>query len=65
MTTPATPFDPEAQQYVDDMVANRGYVLRYHQILAASDFDVLKAANGLITAAYLKQRRLFPGPPRS
>lgn len=26
----------QIQLYVDDMVAARGYVLRYHQILAAS-----------------------------
>jgi 4-carboxymuconolactone decarboxylase len=48
----------EAQQYVDDMVSARGYVLRYHQILAASDYEVLKAANGLISAAYLAERGL-------
>ena len=53
--------DTEAQQYVDDMIAARGYVLRYHQILAASDYDVLKAANGLISAAYLSERRLPRG----
>jgi 4-carboxymuconolactone decarboxylase len=49
---------PDAQQYVDDMVAKRGYALRYHQILAASDYEVLKAANGLISAAYLAERLL-------
>lgn len=52
------PAPPGAQQYVDDMVATRGYALRYHQILAASDFEVLQAANGLIFAAYLKERLL-------
>lgn len=50
--------DSEAQQYVDDMVATRGYVLPYHQILAANDYEVMKAANGLISAAYLKERLL-------
>ncbi len=48
----------EAQQYIDEMVAIRGYALRYHQILAASDYEVLKAANGLISAAYLQERLL-------
>lgn len=47
-----------AQQYIDEMVATRGYALPYHQILAASDYEVLKAANGLISAAYLKERLL-------
>jgi 4-carboxymuconolactone decarboxylase len=58
---PDTGTPPEAQQYVDDMISARGYVLRYHQILAASDYEVLKAANGLISAAYLSERRLSRG----
>ena len=53
--------DTEAQQYVDEMVRARGYVLRYHQIMAASDYEVLKAANNLISAAYLSERRLSRG----
>lgn len=48
----------EAQAYVDDMVRRRGYVLDYHRVMAAQDFDVLKAADGLVTAAYLKPRSL-------
>lgn len=46
------------QQYLDDMVEARGYVLPYHQGMAANDFDVLTAADGLVRAAYLKPRRL-------
>ena len=51
------PLD-EAQRYLDDMVARRGYVLDYHRVMAANDFPVLKAADELATAAYLAPRRL-------
>ena len=47
-----------AQRYLDDMVAKRGYVLEYHKVMAANDFPVLKAADNLVDAAYLSQRRL-------
>lgn len=47
-----------AQQYIDDMARKRGYVLDYHKVMAAADFDVLQAANGVVSAAYLNQRRL-------
>lgn len=50
--------DPAAQTYIDDMVERRGYVLDYHKTMAAADFDVLQAANGLVNAAYLKPRLL-------
>ena len=48
----------EAQAYVDAMVAKRGYVLDYHKYMAANDFGVLQAANGLVEAAYLEPRTL-------
>ena len=48
----------EPQEYVDQMARDRGYVLDYHKVMAAHDFDVLKAANALVTAAYLQQRTL-------
>lgn len=48
----------QAQAYVDDMARARGYVLDYHKVMAANDFEVLKATNGLVTAAYLQQRTL-------
>jgi 4-carboxymuconolactone decarboxylase len=51
----ATP--EEKQAYVDEMVRKRGYVLDYHKVMARHDFDVLQAANGLVDAAYLKERR--------
>jgi 4-carboxymuconolactone decarboxylase len=46
------------QQYIDDMARSRGYVLDYHKVMAKHDFDVLQAANGVVSAAYLNQRTL-------
>src|ERR671932_1537291 len=48
----------EKQAYIDQMAKERGYVLDYHKVMTEYDFDVLQAANGLVEAAYLKQRRL-------
>ena len=48
----------DAQKYIDDMARSRGYVLDYHKIMAAADFPVLQAANGVVNAAYLAPRRL-------
>ncbi|MGH2826717.1 MAG: carboxymuconolactone decarboxylase family protein [Actinomycetota bacterium] len=50
--------EEEKQQYIDDMVAKRGYVLDYHKVLTNQDFDFMKAANDLIEAAYLRERVL-------
>lgn len=52
----ANTLDP--QEYVDDMARKRGYVLDYHKVMAKQDFEVLQAANGLVSAAYLDQRTL-------
>lgn len=48
----------EAQEYIDDMAAKRGYVLDYHKVMAKNDFAVLQAANHVVSAAYLDQRTL-------
>lgn len=48
----------EKQQYIDEMAKKRGYVLDYHKVMAAQDYEVLQATNGLVEAAYLKERRL-------
>lgn len=48
----------EPQDYIDEMARKRGYVLDYHKVMAKHDFDVLRAANGLVDAAYLAQRTL-------
>lgn len=50
--------EAEKQEYVDNMVRARGYVLDYHKYMANADFDVLQAANGLVSAAYLQDRLL-------
>jgi 4-carboxymuconolactone decarboxylase len=50
--------EAEKQAYVDEMAQKRGYVLDYHKVMAEQDFEVLQAANGLVNAAYLKERRL-------
>jgi 4-carboxymuconolactone decarboxylase len=50
--------DDSAQQYLDDMARKRGYVLDYHKYMANADYEVLKAANGLVHAAYLGERTL-------
>ena len=50
--------DSEPQTYIDQMARDRGYVLDYHKVMAAHDFEVLQATNGLVSAAYLKQRSL-------
>lgn len=53
--------DIDAQEYVDDIARRRGYVLPYHKALAESDLPVLRAADALVSATYLQQRRLDPG----
>ena len=53
--------EEERQAYVDGMTRERGYVLDYHKVMARQDFEVLEAANGLVDAAYLKQRTLDRG----
>jgi 4-carboxymuconolactone decarboxylase len=49
---------PDAQAYIDDMAYQRGYVLDYHKVMAKHDFEVLRAVNNMVGAAYLDQRRL-------
>ena len=48
----------EKQAYIDEMAKKRGYVLDYHKVMTEYDFDVLRASNNLVNAAYLDQRRL-------
>lgn len=50
--------DEAAQKYIDDMARSRGYVLDYHKVMAENDFEVLQAANNVVSAAYLNQRTL-------
>jgi 4-carboxymuconolactone decarboxylase len=48
----------EALAYLNEMVRARGYVLPYHKLMATADLDVLKAADGLVSAVYTTQRKL-------
>jgi len=48
----------QAQEYLDEMVRQRGYVLEYHKLLVGADFEFAKSVNELVTAAYLEERRL-------
>ena len=50
--------DQDAQEYLDDMVRERGYVLEYHKRLVAADYEFARAANDIVDAAYLKPRLL-------
>ena len=50
--------DPDAQQYLDDMVRERGYVLEYHKRLVGADYEFARAVNDIVDAAYLKPRLL-------
>jgi 4-carboxymuconolactone decarboxylase len=61
MTDSPVPSDDRAQRYLDEMAARRGYVLDYHKAMAANDFEVLEAADGLVSAAYLRERELGRG----
>lgn len=48
----------EKQAYIDDMVRRRGYALDYHKVMVSQDLPVLKAADALVSAAYLAPRLL-------
>lgn len=50
--------EEQKQEYVDAMARERGYVLDYHKIMANHDFEVLSAANELVSRAYLEPRSL-------
>jgi 4-carboxymuconolactone decarboxylase len=57
MTTGTVP-SKAAQEYIDAMARDRGYVLEYHKVMAKHDFEVLQATNSLVKAAYLTPRVL-------
>ena len=58
MAAPERTTEAAKQAYVDDIVRRRGYVLPYHKAMTEADLPVLKAADDLVTAAYLAQRTL-------
>lgn len=46
----------EKQEYIDRMVARRGYAQEYHKILVENDYDVALKANALVEEVLLKDR---------
>lgn len=49
---------PEPESIIDSAQQARGYTLPLHEVLAAEDADVLAAYEGMMSALYLKGRRL-------
>jgi len=47
------PLDETRQAYLQIMEEKRGYILDFHKILAAEDFEFLKCFNSLLQTAYL------------
>jgi 4-carboxymuconolactone decarboxylase len=47
------PLDEARQAYLQIMEEKRGYILDFHKILAAEDFEFLKCFNSLLQTAYL------------
>jgi len=50
--------ETEKQAFVDKMYKERGYILDFHKVMAAEDFDFLQAYNQMLEAVYTKQRTL-------
>jgi len=50
--------DAEKQAFVDKMYRERGYILDFHKVMVAEDFDFLKVYDQFIKAAYTNQRTL-------
>ena len=50
--------EAEKQAFVDKMYRDRGYILDFHKVMVAEDFDFLKAYNQMIKEGYTKQRTL-------
>jgi 4-carboxymuconolactone decarboxylase len=48
----------ERETFLDEMIAQRGYVRDFHKVLVAEDLDFMRAVNGLMEAGYMRQRTL-------
>lgn len=48
----------DKQAFVDRMFKERGYILDFHKVMAAEDFEFLKAYEQMIQAGYTKKRTL-------
>jgi len=51
-------MEAEKRNFVDKMYRERGYILDFHKVMAAEDFEFLKAYNQFLEASYTKQRIL-------
>ncbi len=43
----------ESRAYLEQMEAERGYILDFHKVLATEDFGFLKSFNSILQSAYL------------
>lgn len=50
--------EAEKQAFVDKMYRERGYILDFHKVMVAEDFDFLKVYDQFIKAAYTNKRTL-------
>ena len=50
--------ETEKQAFLDKMYRERGYILDFHKVMVAEDFDFLQAYNQMLEAVYTKQRTL-------
>jgi len=50
--------EEEKRIFVDKMYRERGYILDFHKVMAAEDFEFLKAYNQFLEASYTRQRIL-------
>lgn len=48
----------EPQEYIDKLAAARGFVLDFHKVMAAHDYETLVATDDLTRATILRDRRL-------
>lgn len=49
----AEELDLEQENYLQQMQAERGYILDFHKVLVREDFAFLKSYNSLLQSAYL------------
>ena len=50
--------DETAKAYLQEMIANRGYVLEYHKVMVLEDMPFMKAVNQMLETAYTDERSL-------
>lgn len=48
----------EAQEYIDKIARDRGFVLDFHKVMAKHDYGALVATDDLVRATFLSERKL-------